>query len=163
MRNLFRRSATPTKVGPLAVAGPAEHIECERVTATAVSPVHIRTLGADRQTFPSGGLPSRISALCGRDMQRGWDVGRGITPQEARQTREHVTAGQPGALCRMCVAVLTQEPLTREADRIDAAFPDRSAGRWCGVCGRHGSHHTDKHGEFYYEAVRQDEGPSLRP
>lgn len=25
---------------------------------------------------------------------------------------------------------------------------DRRAGRWCETCGQHGSHHTDRHGDF---------------
>lgn len=37
---------------------------------------------------------------------------------------------------------------TTEKDRIDAAFPDRSAGRWCARCEQHGSHHTERHENF---------------
>lgn len=35
---------------------------------------------------------------------------------------------------------------------MDKVF-DRSAGRFCGVCHTHGSHHTDKHNEFARAAL----------
>lgn len=47
------------------------------------------------------------------------------------------------ALCVVCLygpeGILTAHP-----DRIEE---DRSAGRWCDICQRHGGHHTDRHPE----------------
>lgn len=39
---------------------------------------------------------------------------------------------------------------------IDAAFPDRSAGRWCARCEQHGSHHTARHDDLLMAAVDRD-------
>lgn len=46
-------------------------------------------------------------------------------------------------------------PRPEERDAINETFPDRSAGRWCAVCGQNGNHHTDRHEEFYI-AARED-------
>lgn len=50
------------------------------------------------------------------------------------------------------VEVAPVGPVLVSREVMDAAF-DRSAGRFCGVCDAHGSHHTDKHDEFARAAL----------
>lgn len=38
-------------------------------------------------------------------------------------------------------------------EAMNAAFPDRAAGRWCDHCQQNGAHHTDRHNDFATAAL----------
>lgn len=58
--------------------------------------------------------------------------------------------------------LVVQEPVfcPEDRDAINEYF-DRSAGRYCGYCQQHGSHHTDAHQSFALNARLRKSG--LRP
>lgn len=122
-------------------------IQCEHVTAGPSSPVHLRLASADGETFPGGGLPKGTLSLCFMEMSRGWDL-TALMEQEVALLRDRIPQGSPGALCTRCAAIASKQPLTEHAEQINRAYPDRSAGRWCAICGQSGTHHTDRHGDF---------------
>ena len=70
---------------------------CERVSASALSPVHIREVGDEGRKL-GGGIPNE--ALCGADVVRGWDL-----PTDVRSTLAayaQIPQDQPGRLCLRC-------------------------------------------------------------
>lgn len=50
------------------------------------------------------------------------------------------------------LTVETGAPIDVPIEMMNAVY-DRSAGRWCGACKQHGSHHTDRHDEFAQVAI----------
>lgn len=71
---------------------------CETSSATVFSPFHVRVVG-DEGLKTGGGAPG--SALCGRDLRRGWDV-REVTAAELAETRVDPEPDWPGHTCRGC-------------------------------------------------------------
>lgn len=55
---------------------------CEPVTAVAMGKEHIRVVGPEGRRL-GGGIPHGDAGgvLCGRDLGRGWDLGREVTPR----------------------------------------------------------------------------------
>lgn len=45
--------------------------------------------------------------------------------------------------------------ITVSNEVMNAAFPDRSAGRECTVCNQHGTHHTDQHNTYAKAALER--------
>lgn len=61
-----------TKSSQQPAVTPARLSWCERVTASPTSPSHIRVVPAGEDLVLGGGL--RVPALCGRDLEGGWDT-----------------------------------------------------------------------------------------
>lgn len=53
-------------------------------------------------------------------------------------------------------AVAPEEIIAVDISVMDESF-DRSAGRFCGHCGIHGSHHTEAHNEFARAVLKRKE------
>lgn len=71
-----------------------------------------------------------------------------------RDPYANVTQAAAGILAEAAASMLTVSTPS-DADLIERAFPDRSAGRFCATCGQHGSHHTDQHASFLDFARRE--------
>ena len=72
---------------------------CERSTASAMSPVHIRKVGGEGRKL-GGGVP--VPALCGSDLHHGWDLPTDVPSTVARYAT--IPQNQPGRMCLACVA-----------------------------------------------------------
>lgn len=46
-----------------------------------------------------------------------------------------------------------EEVIIIDVALMNAAYPDRSAGRWCASCEQWGTHHTDAHNDFAKAAL----------
>lgn len=78
---------------------------CERVTATPMSPVHIRTVGPEGRKL-GGGIPG--PALCGAEVRNGWDL-----PTDVPTTLDQYAAipqDRPGRMCLRCVDAAVSTP-----------------------------------------------------
>lgn len=77
---------------------------CETVSATSVSPWHLRERADGDPLKPGGGL--FVQALCGRDLNGGWDIPKvQVTPETLARFSEVNPDGRTG-LCRACAAAL---------------------------------------------------------
>ena len=75
--------------------------ECERVTATAISPSHLREVRAGEELRPGGSFYP-LHTLCGRELAPGsWDL-REVTDPELVRRRADIPSGTPGRLCQEC-------------------------------------------------------------
>lgn len=94
---LRRRSGNPAPSSP-------RYAFCERVTASAISPVHVRVVGPEGLKT-TGGAPD--TTLCGVSLDNGWDLNGPVTMQAV--TAEYGLQ-QPGRVCVKCAqAYVTAE------------------------------------------------------
>lgn len=77
---------------------------CETVTATSLSPWHVRARPDGEPLKPGGGL--HVQALCGRDLHGGWDITpTEVTPETIARLSAPDHDGRVG-VCARCVAAL---------------------------------------------------------
>jgi hypothetical protein len=77
---------------------------CEPVTATSISPWHIRSRPATEPLKPGGGITT--PALCGRDLHYGWDIPIiEVTDETVQRMLARDDDGRTG-LCQGCVDAL---------------------------------------------------------
>jgi hypothetical protein len=78
---------------------------CERSTATATSPWHIRRVGEEGIKL-GGGAPD--TALCSAELRKGWDVQREVTAQAVILLSKVDESGRRG-LCENCAGCYLAE------------------------------------------------------
>ena len=78
---------------------------CEGVWATPTSPVHIRASDRADDSKLGGGI--RGIALCGRNMNGGWDLAHDVA--HTIGAHQAIPQDQPGRLCLACVAQYEQD------------------------------------------------------
>ncbi|MDH6284032.1 hypothetical protein [Prescottella agglutinans] len=79
---------------------------CEPGNAVAMGKIHVRVVGAGRPERGAG-LPAGTEALCGRDLDYGWDLDGDVTTESVDQ-RSRPRAGDGHVwLCRGCADAYT--------------------------------------------------------
>lgn len=79
--------------------------QCECVTASPHSPVHLRKVAPDEPLRLSGGIPEGTQALCGRSVEHGWDLKERIGVEQVRREKTASPRRAIGRTCERCIAV----------------------------------------------------------
>ena len=87
--------------------------QCETTTASTSSPIHLRPITPPAPLFHGGGIPTGTTALCGRDMSRGWDLERTMDSADVQRALDFRAShpNSPGLVCTNCAqTALTTTP-----------------------------------------------------